>query len=84
MATRTVRDRDRCGKPDIREDPVEHEGDCNVADSIDLCRDCMSVLFPEAAIRLSFAEFQKIKAFASGYRASIKNCYGATPNDMRP
>ena len=46
MATRTVRDCDRCGARDIRDDPISKHLSSGTPVEIDLCASCKSAVFP--------------------------------------
>lgn len=83
MATRVVRDCDRCGKPDIGDRHVLIFGGIGNHE-LDICDDCRSHLFGDL---IHCLDGQMADGFVDGireYRNSTAKYHGATPHDMRP
>lgn len=84
MATRTVRDCDRCGKQDIQVGQISRFLSSGTRVDFDLCVDCRAMLFPFVLGFLGDMAVISLRDEAKRYRDSTTKQHGATPHDMRP
>ena len=84
MATRTVRDCDRCGQRDIQEDQVSKHLCTGTRVDIDLCTSCKAAMFAFVVRQLDDPAVVNLEKTIRTHCVSVVHIHGATPNDMRP